>query len=88
MLEELGTLRPVGHSSSYFTWLPLPRDVRADLVAARLEQVGVSVATAAPFATGRAAPQALRLALASTEMSTLTWALGLVREAVLAECGR
>lgn len=88
VLEELGTLGPVGHPSSYFTWLPLPQDVRADLVAARLEEAGVSVATAAPFATGAATPQALRLALATTEMPTLSRALGMVREAVLAEHGR
>jgi DNA-binding transcriptional MocR family regulator len=79
--EVLAGLPVVGHPASYFLWLPLPEEVRADRVAAALAALRVSVATAAPFAVGHV-PQALRVALGSTELEVLRDALGTVRRVV------
>lgn len=79
--EVLMGLPTVGHPASYFRWLPLPEEVRADRVAATLATQGVSVATAEPFAVAHV-PQALRLALGSTEIGVLRDALDTVRRVV------
>jgi DNA-binding transcriptional MocR family regulator len=73
--DVLSELKPVGHRSSYFLWLPLPEDVRADLVATALAAKHVSVSTAEPFATSSHVPHAIRLALGSTDPDTLRQAL-------------
>jgi DNA-binding transcriptional MocR family regulator len=83
--EVLAGLPLVGHPSSYFVWLPLAQDARADRIAALLAGKGISVATAEPYATSAPAPQALRLALGSAELDSLRRALGEVREAVEAD---
>jgi DNA-binding transcriptional MocR family regulator len=72
----------VGHPSSYFRWLPLPLEVRADQVAGALITEGVSVATAEPFATSAHVPHAIRLALGSVDLGTLRGALAAVRRVV------
>jgi DNA-binding transcriptional MocR family regulator len=77
----LAGLPVVGHPASYFLWLPLPEGVRADRVAADLAAQRVSVATAEPFAVAHV-PQALRLALGSTELDVLRDALDTVRRVV------
>lgn len=79
--DALAGLPCVGHPNSYFLWLPLPEDVRADRVAAALSAQRVSVATAEPFAVGHV-PQALRLALGSTDVDVLRAALRTVRRVV------
>lgn len=79
--EVLADLPVVGHPASYFLWLPLPEEVRADRVAATLAAQRVSVATAEPFAVAHV-PQALRLALGSTEIDVLRDALRTVRRVV------
>lgn len=81
--EALAGLRLIGHPSSYFTWLPLPDDARADRVAAALARNKVSVSTAEPFATTPHTPQALRLALGSTDLRRLRATLAVVRQHVL-----
>jgi DNA-binding transcriptional MocR family regulator len=63
------------HPSSYFVWLPMPEDLRADQVAMALQTAGISVSTAEPFATGVQVPQALRLALGSVPLEKLRHAL-------------
>jgi DNA-binding transcriptional MocR family regulator len=78
----LAGLRCVRHPSSYFAWLPLPEEVRADRVAAALMREGVSVSTAEPFATSRQVPHALRLALGSVALDSLDSALRTVRRVV------
>jgi DNA-binding transcriptional MocR family regulator len=83
--EALAGLPLVGHPSSYFVWLPLAQDARADRIAALLAGQGVSVATAEPYATSAPAPQALRLALGSADPDSLRQALGQVRQAVEAD---
>ncbi|KGG94958.1 GntR family transcriptional regulator [Comamonas thiooxydans] len=67
------------HPSSYFVWLPMPDDLRADQVAMVLQTAGISVSTAEPFATGVQVPQALRLALGSVPLEKLRHALMRVR---------
>ena len=83
--EALTGLRHLGHPSSYFVWLPLAEDSRADRLAASLMRQGISVSTAEPFATSTPVPQALRLALGSTDLGTLREALRIVRQAVDAD---
>lgn len=70
------------HPSSYFVWLPMPDDLRADQVAMVLQTAGISVSTAEPFATGVQVPQALRLALGSVPLEKLRHALMRVRLAL------
>lgn len=77
--ELLAGIRYVRHPSSYFLWLPLSEDARADQVAAALLREQVSVSTAEPFATSAHVPHAIRLALGSVDMATLRKALVKVR---------
>jgi len=80
--EVLADSPHVGHPSSYFLWLPLPERVRADQIASALMAEHVSVSTAEPFAASAHVPHAIRLALGSTDLSTLRDALGTVRRVV------
>jgi DNA-binding transcriptional MocR family regulator len=82
--DVLAGLPVVGHPTSYFLWLPLPEDVRADRIASALIAERVSVSTAEPFATSAHVPHAIRLALGSVDLDTLRDALGKVREVVAA----
>ncbi|MFC8520618.1 PLP-dependent aminotransferase family protein [Streptomyces sp. NPDC057257] len=77
--QELAGLPLVGHPSSYFTWLPLPDDARADRLTAALARQHISVSTAEPFTTTKHTPQALRLALGSTDPDSLRSTLRTVR---------
>ncbi|MFB7234715.1 PLP-dependent aminotransferase family protein [Streptomyces sp. NPDC056534] len=81
--QELAGLPLVSHPSSYFTWLPLPDDARADRLTATLARQHISVSTAEPYTTSTHTPQALRLALGSTDLDRLRVTLRTVREVVL-----
>ncbi|MFE5942047.1 PLP-dependent aminotransferase family protein [Streptomyces sp. NPDC056480] len=81
--RELAGLPLVSHPSSYFTWLPLPDDARADRLTATLARQHISVSTAEPYATSPHPPQALRLALGSTDLDRLRTTLRTVRQVVL-----
>lgn len=70
------------HPSSYFLWLPLTEEARADQVAMTLQRDGISVSTAEPFAVSAHVPHALRLALGSVDMPALREALVKVRKVV------
>lgn len=70
------------HPSSYFTWLPLPREMRADQLATALLRDHISVSTAEPFATTAQVPHALRLALGSVRPDALRGVLEKVRHAI------
>lgn len=72
----------ISHPSSYFLWLPLAEDVRADQVAMTLQRDHVWVSTAEPFAVSTHVPHALRLALGSVDATALREALGKVRQVV------
>jgi DNA-binding transcriptional MocR family regulator len=77
--EALAGLQYVAHPSSYFLWLPLSEDARADQIAMALMRENISVSTAEPFATSAHVPHALRLALGSVEMGPLREALEKVK---------
>lgn len=80
--DALGSLGYAGHPHSYFCWLPMPVDVRADQVTADLAHRGISVSTADPFTVSSHVPQAIRLALGSPELDALAPALKTVRDVI------
>lgn len=80
--EALAGLPCIRHPSSYFVWLPLADEVRADQVAMALMRERISVSTAEPFATSIHVPHAFRLALGSVELGTLRPALTRVRQVI------
>ena len=80
--EVLTGLRCVRHPASYFVWLPLAEEVRADKVAMALMADRISVSTAEPFATTAQVPHALRLALGSVELDALRDALETVKRVI------
>ena len=80
--EVLAGMKPVRHQASYFIWLPLPEDVRADQVATMLLRERIAVSTAEPFATSTHVPHAIRLALGSIGLDTLRGALQTVRRTI------
>jgi DNA-binding transcriptional MocR family regulator len=80
--HALAGLPMIGHPTSYFLWLPLPEDVRADRVVSALLTERVSVSTAEPFATSAHVPHAIRLALGSADLDVLQAALDTVRRVV------
>jgi len=75
-------LRCVRHPASYFVWLPMAEEQRADKLAAALMRDDISVATAEAFATTAQVPHAIRLALGSVAMDSLRDALRKVRHAI------
>ncbi|MEU9745281.1 PLP-dependent aminotransferase family protein [Streptomyces niveus] len=81
--QELAGLPLISHPSSYFAWLPLPDDARADRLAATLARRHISVSTAEPFTMSKRTPQALRLALGSTDPDRLRSALRTLRHVAL-----
>lgn len=80
--KVLAGLHMVRHPASYFVWLPMPNEVRADTVAMQLKQEGILVSTAAPYAMGSQPPHAIRLALGSVSHSKLKPALEAVERVV------
>jgi len=80
--ELLKGLRCMTHPSSYFLWLPLAEDARADQIAVELMHEQVAVSTAEPFATSVHVPHAIRLALGSVDMDSLRQALIKVKRVV------
>ncbi|MFJ7076893.1 PLP-dependent aminotransferase family protein [Streptomyces sp. NPDC098781] len=81
--RELAGLPLISHPSSYFTWLTLPDDARADRLTASLARQRISVSTAEPFTTSKHTPQALRLALGSTDLDSLQSTLRTVRRVAI-----
>jgi DNA-binding transcriptional MocR family regulator len=80
--DVLARLHCVRHPTSYFVWLPLAEEVRADQVAMALMRARISVSTAEPFATSTQVPHAIRLALGSVELDTLRDALKKVERVI------
>ncbi|MGO4329530.1 PLP-dependent aminotransferase family protein [Cupriavidus sp. 2TAF22] len=80
--DALAGMACVRHPASYFAWLPLPEEIRADRVAAALMRDGVSVSTAEPFATSQHVPHALRLAVGSVGLDSLRSGLQTVRRVI------
>lgn len=80
--DVLAGVPTVGHPNSYFVWVPLAEEVRADQLATSLLRERISVSTAEPFATSAQVPHAIRLALGSVGLDTLRYALQRVRCAI------
>lgn len=80
--EALAGLTIIGHRASYFVWLCLPPEVRADRMAAALFDEGISVSTAEPYATSKQVPHAMRLALGSVSLDRLQASLRTVKRLV------
>lgn len=80
--ELLAGLPCITHPCSYFLWLPLGEDTRADQIAVALMQEQVAVSTAEPFAIAVHVPHAIRLALGSVDMASLRQALITVKRVV------
>ena len=80
--KVLEGLNAIGHPASYFLWLPLPEEVRADQVAVALLALDIAVSTAEPFAVSSPAPHAIRLALGSLPLPALDQALHKVRQVI------
>ncbi|HCD6739305.1 TPA: PLP-dependent aminotransferase family protein [Klebsiella pneumoniae] len=80
--EVLCGLPVVSHPDSYFVWLPLGEESRADRLANALMERRISVSTAEPFCVSATIPQGLRIALGSVPFDSLRPALLSVRDAV------
>ncbi|HCB0876376.1 TPA: PLP-dependent aminotransferase family protein [Klebsiella pneumoniae] len=80
--EVLCGLPVVSHPDSYFVWLPLGEESRADRLSNALMERRISVSTAEPFCVSATIPQALRIALGSVPFDSLPPALLSVRDAV------
>jgi DNA-binding transcriptional MocR family regulator len=80
--EMLKGLPYIGHPASYFLWLPLPEDVRADQIVVELMHEQISVTTAEPFSVSTHVPHAIRLALGSVSLAVLREALITVRKVI------
>lgn len=80
--EVLGGLKRISHPASYFVWLPLAQEVRADAIAMALMRERISVSTAHPFSTSTHVPHAIRLALGSVSLATLRRSLETVARVV------
>ena len=81
-MKALDRLALTGHPGSYFVWIKLPADVRADLLAAALAAKNVLVATSESFAVGHVHPHAIRLSLAAESPERIKIALAVVREEI------
>jgi DNA-binding transcriptional MocR family regulator len=80
--EVLAGLKYISHPNSYFIWLPLGEEARADQIAMALMREQVSVSPAEPFAISTHVPHAIRLALGSVDMDSLREALVKVKRVV------
>lgn len=72
----------LSHPSSYFLWIPLSEEVRAEQIVSDLLQESIAVSNAVPYATSKHVPHALRLALGSVAPATLRSALQTVGKVI------
>ncbi|MCP3713479.1 PLP-dependent aminotransferase family protein [Paraburkholderia sp. CNPSo 3274] len=80
--EVLGPLKRIAHPASYFIWIPLEPEVRADAIAMALMRERISVTTALPFSTSAHVPHAIRLAIGSVDLITLKRSLETVARVI------
>lgn len=80
--EVLKPLPYISHPASYFLWLPLAEEVRAESVVRSLLEKNISTSTAEPFTASQNVPHAIRLALGSVSEDLLYQALNTVRETI------
>ena len=81
-MQAAASACPLRHPSSYFLWLPLEQEVRADAIAMALIRERISVSTALPYATSAHVPHAIRLALGCVDLATLKRSLETVARVV------
>lgn len=86
--DSLGDIPCISHPASYFTWIPLPEEARADRIVKELMNINISVSTAEPFSASQSVTQAIRIALGSVSIDELRIALSKVREAIEFELAR
>ncbi|ELB2197076.1 PLP-dependent aminotransferase family protein [Vibrio parahaemolyticus] len=86
--ESLGDIPCISHPASYFAWIPLPEEARADRIVKELMDINISVSTAEPFSASQSVTQAIRIALGSVSIDELRIALSKVREAIEFELAR
>ncbi|MEQ4921933.1 PLP-dependent aminotransferase family protein [Proteus hauseri] len=80
--EVFSGITIIRHPTSYFLWIPLPDETRADQITAALHRLQISVATAEPYATTPHIPHAIRIALASIDLNLLHDALTKIRDVI------
>jgi DNA-binding transcriptional MocR family regulator len=80
--EELAGLHMIRNTASYFVWLMLPAEVRADQLAGLLMRQGILVATSQAFAAAASFPHAIRLSLGGIDLPALRDALKRVRREI------
>ncbi|CAD6561351.1 Histidinol-phosphate aminotransferase [Paraburkholderia hiiakae] len=78
----LAQFKRVGHPASYFLWLPLPQEVRADAIAMALRNERIAVSTAHAFCASTQVPHAIRLALGSVSLAAIEHALERVAKTI------
>lgn len=71
------------HESSYFVWIPLPEDIRAEALISRLENMNIVVSSAASYAGGQSFPHAIRVAVSSLSHQQLKVALQQIQAEIL-----
>lgn len=86
--DSLGDIPCISHLASYFAWIPLPEEARADRIVKELMNINISVSTAEPFSASQSVTQAIRIALGSVSIDELRIALSKVREAIEFELAR
>lgn len=77
--EELAGMHMIRNPSSYFVWLLLPPEVRADQLCGMLRRQGILVAPSEAFAAAATFPHAIRLSLGGVDLAGLRVALKRVR---------
>ena len=80
--EELADLHMIRNPASYFVWLMLPSEMRADQLAGTLMQQGILVATSEAFAAAPSFPHAVRLSLGGCDLTTLRNTLRRIRREI------
>lgn len=80
--EELAGLQMISNPASYFVWLMLPPEVRADQLASMLKREGILVATSEAFAAAAFFPHAIRLSMGGVDLTVLRAALKRIRHEI------
>lgn len=86
--QMLEGLQCSGYAASYFLWVHLPVDVRAEQVVMELLRSDIAVSAAEPFCTSEHVPQAIRIALGSVSFEQLEVGLRRVAQVIYdCSCG-
>lgn len=75
----------LAHPNASFSWLPLPKGLRAEPIVTQLHSQGIITSTAQAFATGTAVPQALRLAFGGLPLEDLPNLFQIIHDTIEAQ---